>query len=437
MRLRPRSIRARDTLLASLLSGVVLSVLGVGAIILIRDRITNDLLDQVQRTARRVSADVRAGIAPQPLIGDSDVKLIQVVDSSGKVINATIEAQNRPPITTYRPPPNDRIRDWLVCPPGDGCLATEAIRTTAEPDAPVVYAAKELPSLITNHALEVITTAIVFALTTIAAWMTWLMVGRTLGPIEAIRAQLSEISGTDLSRRVPQPPGEDEIALLARTANQTLDRLERAVARQRQFASDASHELRTPIAGLRAELEEALMHPKDTDFKATAEKALQDTDRLQAIVTDLLLLARLGSTAAARETIDLGSLAEGEAPKGVLVEVEPDVRVEGVRMQLVRLLNNLLDNADRYGGGEISVGVYREGYTAVMTVKDRGPGIPEEERERIFERFTRLDAARSRGAGGTGLGLAIARDIALAHGGALTVEDAPEGACFVLRLPLS
>ena len=126
-----------------------------------------------------------------------------------------------------------------------------------------------------------------------------------------------------------------------------------------------------------------------------------------------------------------------EAPSGIRLKIEPDVTVEGVRMQLVRLLNNLLDNANRYGGGEISIGVYREGYSAVMTIKDRGPGIPAAERERIFERFTRLDAARSRGAGGTGLGLAIARDIALAHGGTLTVEDAPEGACFVLRVPLS
>jgi signal transduction histidine kinase len=438
MRLWPRSIRARDTLLAALLSGVVLSVLGLCAIVLIRDRITNDVLDGVQSAARRVSAEVRAGTAPQPLIGDTEIQMIQVVDRSGKVTNATVLSRDRPPISTLRPPPNERVHDWTMCPvSGDPCLVIEAIRTTSDPDAPVVYAAQELPALVTKHALEVITASIVFALTTLAAWLTWLTVGRTLRPIEAIRAQLSEISVTDLSRRVPQPSGEDEIALLARTANQTLDRLERSVDRQRQFASDASHELRTPIAGLRAELEEALMYPQDTDFKATAEKALQDTDRLEAIVTDLLLLARLGSTSAARETVDLSVLAKGEAPDGIYLEVEPDVSVEGVRMQLVRLLHNLLDNAERYGGGDVTLGVYREGYSAVVTVKDRGPGIPEKERERVFERFTRLETSRSRCAGGTGLGLAIARDIALAHGGTLTIEDSPEGACLVLRLPLS
>jgi len=280
-------------------------------------------------------------------------------------------------------------------------------------------------------------------LAALVAWITWHVVGRTLGPVEAIRAQLAEISDSDLSRRVPEPPGEDEIAQLARTANATLDRLERAVGRQRQFASDASHELRTPITGLRANLEDASMHPDDNDLRAVVASALRDTDRLESIVTDLLLLARIGTGGtAAQETIDLAELAEAEIARRtfalkICTELSHGVTVRGVRMQFVRLLGNLLDNAERYADEVVSVEVARVDAGALLTVTDDGPGIAPADRERVFERFTRLDSARSRGTGGTGLGLAIAREIAQAHGGTLRLEDRLRGARFALRLPLT
>lgn len=439
MRLRlPRSIRARDTLIAALLSGVVMSILGVGASALIRDSVEAGVFEKVQKAARRISADVRAGTFANPIPTDGEAQIIQIVDARGVVTASTVPAQGRVPVTNYRPPAGDRVRDFIECPaPGGGCYAIEAIRSTQDAESPVVLTAVALPKILTSRGLEIMISGVVLALTALAAWMTWLMVGRTLGPIEAIRAQLSEISATDLSRRVPQPRGEDEIAQLARTANQTLDRLERSVARQRQFASDASHELRTPIAGLRANLEDALMHPDDTDLKEIAEAALRDTDRVEAIITDLLLLARLGTVGAAREDVDLGDLVRHEMRNGLNVQVEEDVQINAVRMQIVRLVSNLLDNADRYGDGETVIEVKRDGYQALMTVTDNGPGIPNSDRERIFERFARMDSARSRGAGGTGLGLAIARDIALAHGGTLIVEDSPQGARFAFRMPLS
>ncbi|MFB4320062.1 sensor histidine kinase [Actinomadura sp. 21ATH] len=446
MRLRPRSIRARDTLIAAVLAALVFGGIAVGADYAIRAAVGARLLEDTQLAARRVSASVRDGSLTGPAIPDESGGrvLIQVVAPGGRVLGATPAAAGHPPLSTLWPSRDKRILDLVECDgrgPGGRCMAIEVIRTTTAPDSVVVYAGKPMPSILVTGLLELLLALAVVLLSAAAAWITWHIVGRTLRPVEQIRAQLAEISASDLSRRVPEPAGEDEIAELARTANATLDRLERAVARQRQFASDASHELRTPIAGLRANLEDASMHPEDTDLTDTVRSALRDTDRLESIVTDLLLLARIGTGApGAEEDIDLGALAETEIARHPSLPVidthlPRGVLVRGVRMQIVRLLANLLDNAERYGGGKVEVALRRNGATAELSVTDDGPGIPEADRERVFQRFTRLDTARSRGAGGTGLGLAIAREIAQAHGGTLKVDDHPAGTRFTLTLP--
>ncbi|MFC4909050.1 HAMP domain-containing sensor histidine kinase [Actinomadura gamaensis] len=452
MRLRPRSIRARDTLVAAVLAAVVFGGIASGVDLGVRGTVRSALVQDTAQSARRTSAAIRDGSLASPIPDDTGGRvLIQVVGPGGNMLDTTPAAARHRRISGYWPPRDERVRDYVAC-EGHGfgrhCSTIEAIRVTTAPDSVVVYAATRMPPILVNGALEALLALAVLALSALVAWVTWRVVGRTLRPVEMIRAQLAEISGSDLSRRVPQPPGEDEIAELAATANQTLDRLERAVNRQRQFASDASHELRTPIAGLRANLEDASMHPEDTDLKAVVESALRDTDRLEHIVTDLLLLARIGTGNAAREDVELGELARREidrraavprpdgAPR-LVADLAPGVRVRGVRMQFVRLLGNLLDNAERYADGSVAVSVSSSGGTAVLTVQDDGPGIAPDDRERVFERFTRLDSARSRHAGGTGLGLAIAREIAHAHGGSLTVEDSVRGARFVLHLPLN
>ncbi|WP_131741498.1 sensor histidine kinase [Actinomadura roseirufa] len=448
MRIRPRSIRARDTLVAAVLALLVFGATAGGLDLAVRQSVKADLLREVQTEARLASGGVRDGTLATPIPDDSGGRIpVQVVGKGGHVLDATPGAAGRTPVSTVWPSRTLRVRDLIVCRgrwPDRECLVVEAIRATTAPDSVVVYASKELPSFLVNGLLEALLAGSVLALAALASWITWHVVGRTLGPVEAIRAQLAEISASDLSRRVPEPPGEDEIAQLARTANATLDRLEHAVGRQRQFASDASHELRTPIAGLRANLEDASMHPEDNDLRAVVESALHDTDRLESIVTDLLLLARIGTGGtAAQETIDLAALAEAEiGRRAFALKIRTDlaggVRVRGVRMQLVRLLGNLLDNAERYADEVVFVEVSAVDGQALMAVTDDGAGIPGRDRERVFERFTRLDSARSRGAGGTGLGLAIAREIAHAHDGSLRVEDQPDGvpgARFVLRLP--
>ncbi|MEU5030121.1 sensor histidine kinase [Streptomyces milbemycinicus] len=275
------------------------------------------------------------------------------------------------------------------------------------------------------------------------AALTWLLVGRALRPVAAIREEFTEITERDLHRRVPVSKARDEISRLARTMNATLDRLHQAMTRQRQFVADASHELRSPIAAVRAQLELALARPSRTDWPTAVHKALQDTERLQAVASDLLLLARLDAQEAPpRAPVDLAALAaeEGRRHPGTVVAGDGDTRpaavVHGSRVQLSRLLTNLTDNARRHARSTVSVGVAVRDDMVELAVDDDGPGIPESDRERVFERFTRLDDARARQDGGTGLGLAIAKDIAHAHGGTLTLHTSPRGGARVLlRLP--
>ncbi|WP_037868726.1 sensor histidine kinase [Streptomyces sp. NRRL S-813] len=280
-----------------------------------------------------------------------------------------------------------------------------------------------------------------FLLLVVAA-VTWLVTRHALKPVEGIRAEMAEITGSGhLSRRVPEPRSGDEIARLARTTNQTLAALERSVERQHRFIADASHELRSPIANLRTQLEVADAHPELLD----THDLVQDIVRLQHLATDLLLLARLDageSPAGAR--LDLADLVREEvAARAATDRFAPAVTLEGEslavtgsRTQLVRVLANLLDNAQRHASGAVEVTVAAESDEVVLTVADDGPGVAPEDRERVFERFVRLDEGRSRDAGGAGLGLAIARDVVLRHGGSLTVEGDPgEGAVFRARLP--
>ncbi|MFF3671918.1 sensor histidine kinase [Microtetraspora malaysiensis] len=216
------------------------------------------------------------------------------------------------------------------------------------------------------------------------------------------------------------------------------------LAQQRQFVSDAAHELLTPIAGLRTQLEEAQLHPDTTELDKLLGRALRDVDRLQAIVSDLLVLAKVGMRASGEPVrVDLAELVETEIatradPLPVLPRLTPGTTVEVVCHEVRRLVANLLDNAQRHGKHVLQVEVREDGGHAELVVADDGCGIPPAERAWIFERFARLDTARSRSHGGAGLGLAIVRDIAEAHGGTVTVEEsASGGARFVVRLPLA
>ncbi|WP_071659677.1 sensor histidine kinase, partial [Streptomyces humi] len=276
----------------------------------------------------------------------------------------------------------------------------------------------------------------------VVAGVTWLVVRRALRPVEGIRAEMAAITGSgDLTRRVPVPGSRDEIARLARTTNQTLAALEESVERQHRFVADASHELRSPIASLRTQIEVADLHPGLLD----TGDLHHDVVRLQHLAADLLLLARLDAgEQPGHARLDLTALVREEVARRAPSDpVAPDVRadenlpqVRGSRSQLVRVFGNLLDNAQRHTATAITVTLARSGDEVVLTVADDGHGIAPDDRARVFERFVRLDEARGRDDGGAGLGLAIARDVVRSHGGDLTVTDAPEGgAAFRITLP--
>ena len=227
-----------------------------------------------------------------------------------------------------------------------------------------------------------------------------------------------------------------------------LSRLAEAQQRQRDLVSDTAHELRSPIASIRAQLEVALDHPDGLDWAETARDVHADTLRLARLTEDLLLLARLDGQPLRRKPTDLAAVCESVAARyatarvPVRAEAAVPCVVAGDPDALARLLVNLLDNAVRHAASRVCVSVRRDGGWAVLTVTDDGPGIPPEDAERVFGRFARLDDARARveaGAGeeGAGLGLAIVRSTAEAHGGSVSLGDARPGLRAVVRLPLT
>ncbi|MFI6095711.1 sensor histidine kinase [Lentzea sp. NPDC051213] len=304
---------------------------------------------------------------------------------------------------------------------------------TEEAQAIVFQAQRQLNSATLTLFGVLVSITVLVSVTVLAA------ASRVLQPVEAMRAEVAEINEHNLTRRVPVPSSDNEIARLGATLNETLDRMHRTVEDTRRFVADASHELRSPLAALRAELEIALSHPHLADWPTVVKAALEDAERLQELTTDLLLLARLDADALDKQdTIDLTSVVRREVSRRGMVTLEADdhVLVPGRRAQLSRLLGNLLDNAECHAGTAVIVRL-RGGPCATLEVIDDGPGIPEADRERVFDRFTRLDEARTRAAGGAGLGLAIARRIATRHHGTLEATDADgfRGIRFVATIP--
>ena len=287
------------------------------------------------------------------------------------------------------------------------------------------------------------------ALVGLVGAVAYVVVGRALRPVDAMRAEVDAISGSTMHRRVPEPPTSDEIGRLAHTMNAMLDRLDTAASRQRQFVSDASHELRSPVAAIRTSVEVARRKGGAADWTAVSDAVLAEEARLEALLDDLLVLATDDEARSApmrAVPVDLSDLTVEEAgrPRRVPVNaagaaaVDGPVAVPGVEDQLVRVVSHLLDNAARHATTEVHVGLVPGVGAVDLVIDDDGPGVPAAEREQIFERFARLDDSRARDKGGSGLGLAIVRSIATRHGGSAWVDDSPfGGARFVVRLPTS
>ncbi|MFD4348185.1 ATP-binding protein [Streptomyces coelicoflavus] len=465
------SVRARATLAATLVVAVALVAAGTAVLLSLRSNLLGEAGTQAERSARDVATSLAVGTRYTELNLDDDDRPVQVVDEAGTLVAASedLERITGTGVDAVTPQPSaspsddgdegdegddddsgESLEAGEIGEPatvGDGTATvdgdTEDYRFVTVPvetrrgDQLTVYAGAPLSAEhgAVNTALTVMLIGFPLLLA-VVAWVTWLVTRRALRPVEGIRREMAAITASeDLARRVPVSGTHDEVARLATTTNQTLAALESSVERQRRFVADASHELRSPIASLRTQLEVAAAHPELLDL----DGAVEDTVRLQRLAADLLLLARLDAgERPADARVDLAALAReaAEGRTGVSVRGDAAVNVAGSRGQLGRVLANLLDNAQRHARSAVEVTVRRDGEAAVVAVADDGEGVPAADRERIFERFVRLDAARSRDDGGAGLGLAIARDVAVRHGGTLTVHDAPAGgALFELRLP--
>ncbi|GAA2791766.1 ATP-binding protein [Kitasatospora sp. CM 4170] len=444
-RLAPRSVRTRTTLAACASVAVVLLAASAAVLLLLHANLERTVETGAREQAQAIARLATGGRLTTPVPLDHGTDFIQVTDSTGKVVAASQNLTGHPALAPAGIEDGHTTYDLRAL--GDEHHQRVTTLTADTPNGPVTIHVGA--SLRTADTAEDLTTAALAALSAVllvtVATLTWRATGRALRPVEAIRAEVAAIGDRDLDRRVPEPRSDDEIARLAGTMNAMLDRLETAGARQRRFIADASHELRSPLTGLRAQLEIALTHPDPQVRAGLVAGALEDTERLQSLATDLLLLARLDATGSDRphEPVDLAELVRttvdgrGPQPHPVVLHTSDGITVTGNPLWLGRLLTNLLDNAQRHARHRVAVRLSGDVTTghAILDVANDGTPIDPADRERIFERFTRLDEARSRDDGGTGLGLPIARDIATIHGGTVTVQDTPAGTTFRTRLP--
>ncbi len=444
---RRLSLRARLTLVAVL--GLALGfAVGAVALVIALDR----SLLRTAHSAALTTADAIARLVddkavsdPLPVAGD-DVR-VQVVDAQGRVRAVSIGADRLVPLLypaelAELPDRQGRFIDGARI--GiDGPVRVVAVSAGPPEDPQRVLVARS--TVTSMQSVDILRTTLLVAfplLVVLLAVVAWRVVGAALRPVESLRQGAEEITGGGRTGRLPVPASGDEIHRLAVTLNGMLGRLDAARVRQRAFVADAAHELRSPLTTMRTELEVAQRLADSTDWTALADDLLLDVQRLSRLVDDLLLLARSDDAnthpAAAREPVELGDLLADAAARHPTVEVTPPAQplwTAGEHDALTRVVGNLLDNAVRHAASSVRVGAVPDGSWQVISVVDDGPGIPAADRERVFDRFTRLDDARARDAGGSGLGLAIVRELVRRHGGTVTLHDAAPGLRAEVRLP--
>jgi signal transduction histidine kinase len=363
---------------------------------------------------------------------DPDEVVWQVIDDAGAVVRSSQQLS--------RPLPTDDSEDTSL--PGSDhryLVVTE----DAEDHEVVVAVSLEDVEDSTAALVPLLLVGLPLVLLVVGG-TTWMVVTRALRPVERIRREVDAITGDRLDRRVPEPASRDEIHRLALTMNRMLERLEDARRRQQQFVGDASHELRSPLAGIRQTAEVARAHPGALPEGELADAVLEETERMQRLVEQLLLLTRAdeGAVLDQPREVDLDDLVLAEAARVRRAGLTVDsagvgaTRVLGDRSALGQVVRNLVDNASRHASARVLLTLGTRGTEAQLSVEDDGPGVPHDQRERIFARFVRLDEARARDAGGSGLGLAIVEEIVRIHGGSVSAsESALGGARFVVRLP--
>jgi signal transduction histidine kinase len=444
------SLRMRITFLTALVVAVAVAVGGI----LIMESLESELLgaadDVGKERAQEIAVLAAHGNLPTTLPEMEDPETPTEVVTDGRVVATTSDLDGQGGIGVPERGPGEvhvvEVSRLPVAVPGPYRVVAHGVRTPT--GTATVFVA--VPVHEVEHAMSAATRIGGIGLSVLVAVLAavmWLAIGRALAPVNAIRTRADAISGQNLDLRVPTPVQYDEIGRLARTVNQMLGRLQLSAENQRRFVADAAHELRSPIASLRVQLETA----RDRDWAGEPGRVsdlLHETARMEGLVDQLLLLARAGGDDSwlRLSTVDLDDIVDSGvswlgSDGSVTIDtsaVEP-VQLTGDAALLEQVVRNLVQNAAGHAREMVRVSVSTGvGDVAVLTVDDDGPGVPPDRRDDIFERFVRLDDSRDRVVGGVGLGLAIVSEIVRAHGGRIHVGDSPMGgARFVVELPVS
>ena len=445
-------VRTRLTLVATAVVIVAMTVAAAGMLltmhrILIRNAESAGAT-RAQQLAEALEADGLHAVTPLMLARDPNVSDVVIIDAEGVVLKSSVVGV-RPLLASLRPGQKKVVRNIHVVGRQDYKYTVNGVGVQTT-DGPLTVLVTTDQGPITTSVLTVaFTICLVFPAIIIAvALLTYFLVGRALRPVDTIRRQADTISGGDTGQRLTVPATGDEIAELASTMNAMLERIERSRSRQLQFVNDASHELNSPLTTLvgMLDLSRATRTPIDVDTVETI--MLPDALRLKQLVEDMLILARAGENGISTrlQSVDLDDVVRSEVTRmralspATVSSLIVAARVDGDPGQLTRAIRNVADNAARHTRNQLSFNMSRDHRerTVAVTIADDGPGIPDAEKTRVFDRFVRLDAARDRGQGGSGLGLAIVTEIVHAHGGQVRVADNPGGgAAFTITLPLA
>ena len=439
---RPASIRFRITLVSSVVAAFVLTVTAIVILAVQRDQLMDNLDAGLQQRADTVQAGLElAESGPFAVGGDTD-RFVQLATTDGSVVASSPNVAGMAPAVD--PAQGEALRTVSNLE-----IEDDAYRVLVREigDDQVLLVAENIDDV--NDAERNLRLTLLVAVPLVVAVLgalTWWLVGRTLAPVDRIRAEVNEIRAGALDRRVQRPATDDEIADLVETMNDMLDRVEDVTSRQQRFVADASHELRSPLARMRTELDVELADP-DVASRDVLASVLEEVIGLQLLIDDLLHLARsdAGAEQLQRVPVDLDDIVLQEARE--LRETsnhEVDTtgvsaaHLQGDPTQLLRMVRNLTDNAARHAVGRVELRLGEIDGAVRLEVGDDGPGASAADLERIFDRFTRIDASRSTATGGSGLGLAIVRDVVHRHRGTVTVAPRePTGLVFSVELPVT
>lgn len=436
-RLWPSGVRARITAVAVGAVALALLVVGIALVVSLRALLTQETESGARLRAEQAARRLEAGEPVRSVVADrDDDTIVQVLDVTGRVLASSPALSD--PLIAQPAAGSGRTVDPRG---GDESYRVAAVEAHRSSGALTVLVGRGLGDVAeSTQTVGILLAAGLPALLLVMAAVTRRAVGRALAPVEAIRAETDAISATQLHRRVPQPAGNDEIARLASTTNLMLDRLHRARERERKLVSDASHELRSPVATIRQHAEVAMAHPDRVAVPALAATVHAEALRLQHLVDDLLLLARADERASdvRRRPVDVDDIAIAEVRR-LRATTEHRVNASGVSAGRVRadpaavrrVVRNIADNAARYARGDIAFAVSERDGWVRLDVDDNGPGVAPADRARVFERFVRLDDARGRDSGGAGLGLAIVAELVAVLGGRVTLTASPLGGARV------